>query len=409
MVYYPTISRLFLNSLFKVKTNIFKNNNFCSSSSTENKLLNYLCARIEATGPISVADYMKEVLTSPQSGYYMSRDVFGSSGDFITSPEVSQVFGELIGVWFYNEWYRVGQPQPVQLVEFGPGRGTLTDDILRVFSKLTNSELKLSVQFIEVSPHLCHVQKSRLCTEGAEKDLHGKTLKTKYGFPITWHPHLTTVPETFSLFLAHEFFDAMPIHKFQKTPDGWKEVLIDVKDGELQYVLSRSLTPAAKLLIDKDEKRDHIEISPESGILLDDVTKRMKEEGGITLIADYGHFGTKTDTFRSFKKHHLHDPLKNVGEADLTADVDFQFLKKHAGGKAVTFGPVTQASFLKNMGIDIRLERLMQHATPENQKSLKTGYDMLVNPNQMGERFKFLALYPVVLKDFLCKYPPPGF
>ncbi|CAL1281943.1 unnamed protein product [Larinioides sclopetarius] len=207
----------------------------------------------------------------------------------------------LIGVWFYNEWHRVGHPQPVQLVEFGPGRGTLTDDILRVFSKLSNSESKLSVQFIEVSPHLCLVQKSRLCTEGAEQDLHGKTLKTKYGFPITWHHHLTTVPEAFSLFLAHEFFDAMPIHKFQKTPDGWREVLIDFKDGELQYVLSRSPTPATKLLIDKDEKRDHIEISPESGILLDDVTKRMKEDGGIALIADYGHFGTKTDTFRNLK------------------------------------------------------------------------------------------------------------
>ncbi|GFQ95637.1 protein arginine methyltransferase NDUFAF7, mitochondrial [Trichonephila clavata] len=224
--------------------------NFCSSSK-ENKLLDYLRAKIEATGPITVSDYMKEVLTLPHSGYYMSRDVFGSSGDFITSPEISQVFGELVGVWFYNEWCRIGSPQPLQLVEFGPGRGTLTDDILRVFSKFRPKDLKFSIHFIEISPHLCHVQKSKLCSDNIEEDLYGRTLHTKYGYPITWHPHLTNVPEeTFSLFLAHEFFDAMPIHKFQKTPDGWREILIDLKNGDLQFILSRNPTAATKLLID---------------------------------------------------------------------------------------------------------------------------------------------------------------
>ncbi|GFY46989.1 protein arginine methyltransferase NDUFAF7, mitochondrial [Trichonephila inaurata madagascariensis] len=301
-----------------------------SSSPKENKLLDYIRAKIEATGPITVSDYMKEVLTLPHSGYYMSRDVFGSSGDFITSPEISQVFGELVGVWFFK---------------------------IMVFSKLKPKDLRLSIHFIEISPHLCHLQKSKLCSDNTKEDLYGKTLHTKYGYPITWHPHLTNVPEeTFSLFLAHEFFDAMPIHKFQKTPDGWREILIDFKNGELQFILSRNPTAATKLLIDGNEKRDHVEISPESGILLDDITKRMREDGGITLIVDYGHLGTKTDTFRGFKNHQLHDPLKNVGEVDLTADVDFQFLSKHVNGKAIAVGPVTQASFLKNMGIDVRLE-----------------------------------------------------
>ncbi|GFT28628.1 protein arginine methyltransferase NDUFAF7, mitochondrial [Nephila pilipes] len=340
----------------------------------------------------------------------MSRDVFGSRGDFITSPEISQVFGELIGVWFYNEWCKVGSPQPFQLVEFGPGRGTLADDILRVFSKLTTIDLKFSVHFIEVSPHLCQVQKAKLCLDNIEEDLYGKTLLTKYDYPLTWHPHLVNVPEEiFSLYLAHEFFDAMPIHKFQKTPAGWREILVDFKNGELQFILSRNPTAAAKLLIDEKEKRDHVEISPGSGILLDDITKRMREDGGITLIVDYGHFGTKTDTFRGFKNHQLHDPLKNVGDVDLTADVDFQFLSKYANGKAIVVGPVTQASFLKNMGIDARLQILKLNTNAESQKSLETGYDMLMNSNQMGERFKFLALFPEVLKDFLKKYPPSGF
>ncbi|XP_054719472.1 protein arginine methyltransferase NDUFAF7 homolog, mitochondrial-like isoform X3 [Uloborus diversus] len=298
---------------------------FHSDNIEENKLLNQLRIRIEATGPLSVADYMKEVLLSPSSGYYMKKDVFGSHGDFITSPEISQVFGELIGIWFYNEWLKVGKPQPLQLVEFGPGRGTLTDDLLR------------------------------------------------------------------------------------KTTDGWKEILVDYRGGQLQFVLSRSPTPASKLLIDPNENRDHVEISPETGVILDQVLKRMKEDGGISLIVDYGHQGTKTDTFRSFQGHKLHDPLEKPGEADLTADVDFSFIKKCAKNKAVIFGPVNQADFLKNMGIDVRLEKLMESATPEDQKSLKSGYKMLMSPDEMGERFKFLALYPVVLKDRLRKYPPAGF
>ncbi|KAG8173435.1 hypothetical protein JTE90_007019 [Oedothorax gibbosus] len=324
-------------------------------------------------------------------GYYMSRDVFGTSGDFITSPEISQIFGELIGIWYFNEWSRIGQPQPLQLVEFGPGRGTLTDDILRVFSKLTSpSQYKLSVHFIEVSPHLRQVQMSRLCPENLNESSYDKSFITKYGFPITWHPHLTTVPEAFSLYLAHEFFDAMPILNFR-------------------YIISRNPTAASKVLIDEKEERDHIEVSPESGILLESILKRIEEDGGIALIADYGHMGTKTDTFRAFKEHKLHDPLKNPGEVDLTADVDFKYFSELAKNKAVVVGPVSQASFLKNMGADIRLEKLMQFADADNQKSLKTGYEMLTSPDQMGERFKFLALYPTILEDFLTKYPPAGF
>ncbi|XP_054719471.1 protein arginine methyltransferase NDUFAF7, mitochondrial-like isoform X2 [Uloborus diversus] len=396
-------------AVFNRMHRLFFSSSFHSDNIEENKLLNQLRIRIEATGPLSVADYMKEVLLSPSSGYYMKKDVFGSHGDFITSPEISQVFGELIGIWFYNEWLKVGKPQPLQLVEFGPGRGTLTDDLLRVFSKFMPHGTQLSIHFIEVSPHLRKLQALKLCSTDTEEGIENDLLPTKYGFPLKWHSSLESVPENFSLFLAHEFFDALPIHKFQKTTDGWKEILVDYRGGQLQFVLSRSPTPASKLLIDPNENRDHVEISPETGVILDQVLKRMKEDGGISLIVDYGHQGTKTDTFRSFQGHKLHDPLEKPGEADLTADVDFSFIKKCAKNKAVIFGPVNQADFLKNMGIDVRLEKLMESATPEDQKSLKSGYKMLMSPDEMGERFKFLALYPVVLKDRLRKYPPAGF
>ncbi|KFM66630.1 Protein midA-like protein, mitochondrial, partial [Stegodyphus mimosarum] len=148
--------------------------------------------------------------------------------------------------------------------------------------------MDFSIHLIEISPYLCQMQKSKLCSEENKyEDLYSKSLQTRYGFPVTWHPHLHTVPDSFSLFLAHEFLDVLPVHKFQKTDDGWKEILIDFRNNKLQYVMSRNTTPAAELLIDPSEKRDHVEISPEVGILINDVCKRMKEDGGITLIVDY--------------------------------------------------------------------------------------------------------------------------
>lgn len=391
----------------------------------KNELLKYLLLKIEATGPITVAEYMREVLTNPLSGYYMHHDVLGSSGDFITAPEVSQMFGELIAIWFLNEWSKLGKPKPLQLVEMGPGKGTLIDDILKVFSKLTDCNEFLSVHLVEVSPFLCQIQKKKLCSvdqrtgtditlsSNFDKEFFGNQLTTKYNIPVMWHHDLRSVPGGFTFLLAHEFFDALPIHKIQKTEDGWKEVLIGHKggleEGCLHFVLARGPTPVSEIFIDSNEKRDHVEINLESKILIEHLTTRMKEDGGISLIIDYGHEGTKGDTFRSFRKHKHHDPLIDPGTADLTADVDFSCLKKFAKDKAVVFGPTNQTTFLKNMGIDFRLKMLLQNASPGQQEFHKSGYDFLTNPEKMGHRFKFLALFPLVLKEFLEKYPPAGF
>lgn len=378
-------------------------------STVKQTIFQHLKTKIQATGPITVADYMKEILVSP-FGYYMKKDVFGSSGDFITSPEISQIFGELIGIWFCNEWQKAGSPLPLQLVEFGPGRGTLADDILRVFSKVLSLKNNISVHLVEVSQHMRKLQRNNLSSRCSDSSLDvGSKYISKYGYPFTFHECIESVPDCFSFFLAHEFFDVLPIHKFQKMEDGWREVLIDCRNEELQFVLSRNATPAAKYLIDSYENRDHLEVCPEAGILMQNLCKRMEEDGGITLIIDYGHNGDKTDTFRSFKEHKLHDPLKDPGEADLTADVDFSYLRKCIKGKGYTAGPVSQAQFLKNMGINFRLATLMQNASPEVQESLKSGYDMLTKTDQMGERFKFFAIYPKVLDVILEKCPPAGF
>uniref|UniRef100_A0A6G5AFL2 Protein arginine methyltransferase NDUFAF7 n=1 Tax=Rhipicephalus microplus TaxID=6941 RepID=A0A6G5AFL2_RHIMP len=241
------------------------------AKSAETKLLQQLRTRILATGPITVAEYMKEVLTNPMSGYYMHRDVFGSSGDFTTSPEISQMFGELVAVWFLNEWVKAGKPKPLYIVELGPGRGTLSDDMLRVFSKYSDAMEVVSLHLVEISPHLSQVQELKLCgTVSVVKDVfehNPVTLRlpvktdteeatykhsiTKHGVPVGWYRHLHDVPRGFSCFIAHEFLDALPVHKFQRTPEGWREVFIDLDDGpgphHLRYVLSRGPLQRASL------------------------------------------------------------------------------------------------------------------------------------------------------------------
>lgn len=346
---------------------------------------------------------MREVLTNPVMGYYVRNDMLGSDGDFITSPEISQIFGELLGIWCLSEWMGAGRPSNFQLVELGPGRGSLTNDILRVFSQL-RSTLKgttVSVHLVEVSPKLSQIQAE--CLTGDQSQVSASEDETVYrqgtttsGLPISWYRTVDDVPRGFSIFLAHEFFDALPIHKFQRTEKGWREVMVDIDPEEtekLRFVLVPSPTLASSSLIQADEKRRHVEICPEGGVIIHLLANRIAEDGGAALVADYGHDGTKTDTFRGFRGHQLHDVLASPGSGDLTADVDFSYLRKQAGDAVACMGPVSQRSFLKNMGIDTRLQVLLRNcADPSMRAQLVQGYDMLTNPKKMGERFQFFSL-----------------
>lgn len=178
-----------------------------------------------------------------------------------------------------------------------------------------------------------------------------------------------------------------------------------------RYIVAREETPASKFYISPSETRDHFEISPESLVLSKKIAERLESDGGFALIADYGHNGTGTDTFRAFKKHKLHDPLIEPGTADLTADVDFKALKNSATepGGVIGFGPITQRDFLLKMGIEHRFKALKENARPEQLEGLQFGYKMMTESDQMGERFKFLALLPAVLEKMLEKYPVAGF
>nr|XP_022333358.1 protein arginine methyltransferase NDUFAF7, mitochondrial-like isoform X2 [Crassostrea virginica] len=372
--------------------------------------MRHLTSRIKANGPLSVAEYMKEVLINPVTGYYINNEVFGQSGDYITSPEINQMFGELIGVWCIHEWQQMGKPEKLQIVELGPGKGTLAADMMRVFSQFKEFNKAVSLHLVEVSPTMRQRQSEALTgvTTLEDTTVDNLTQKTKYGPEVHWHRFLEQVPNECSCFIAHEFFDVLPIYKFQKKDGEWHEILVDIKEGgALRFIMSRGATTNSKAFLthisDSDE-RDHVEVSPESGTVIQKMSERIRDQGGRALIIDYGHDGTKTDTFRGFKDHKLYDPLENPGSADLTADVDFSYLKRCCGEDVKTFGPVTQNNFLNGMGIGVRLQVLMQNADDNTRKVLMESVRRLMHPREMGEAFKFLAIAP---KD--TGYVPPGF
>ncbi|XP_008311834.1 protein arginine methyltransferase NDUFAF7, mitochondrial isoform X2 [Cynoglossus semilaevis] len=393
---------------------------FCRPSSYNDQtprqcMLRHLTSKIKATGPISVAEYMREVLTNPVTGYYVRKDMLGPDGDFITSPEVSQVFGELIGVWVLSEWMGAGRPKHLQLVELGPGKGSMSSDVLRVLGQLRSvlGEASVSLHLVEVSPALSRLQAEKLTGSGSrEADNEDEPVyrrgETKDGLPVSWYRNLDDVPAGFSIFLAHEFFDALPVHKFQRTEKGWREVMVDLhpqNPDELRFVIAPSPTLASSTLVPTGERRDHVEVCAEGGAIVQQLAKRISEEGGAALIADYGHDGTKTDTFRGFKGHQLHDVLKSPGSADLTTDVDFSYLRSMAGESVTCLGPIAQRMFLKNMGIDARMQVLWKSCSHDStRQQLVSSYDLMMNPAKMGQRFLFFSL---LHHGRLAPPPPP--
>jgi len=380
-----------------------------------------LIQRIKIAGPISVAEYMKFVLTHPVFGFYMNQDVFGQKGHFTTSPEVSQTFGELVAVWLIHQWNMVGSPKPFRIIELGPGRGTLTSDISRVLSQFSSTRDNSSLHLIEVSPHLTQIQEQTICgvtslIERDRKKPHHSL--TKMGIPISWYHSLEELPEKtgFNAFVAHEFFDALPVHKFQRNERGeWREIFVDFDDKEeLRFVLSRNETPACKVLLRPEltAEQKHIEVCPTSGVIVHKVMDRVNAPNttGCFLICDYGYDGVSKvrDTFRAFRNHQEWDPLKEPGTADLTADVDFDFIKRSVAEKALAFGPVSQKHFLLSMGIGVRLQKLLENTPDQADKDdLRSGVNMIVN--EMGEKFKFLSLFPKGSRDVFLNNPPPGF
>lgn len=347
-------------------------------------LLDHLRARIEDQGPLSLADYMAACLLHPEFGYYATRDPFGGAGDFITAPEISQMFGELLGLCLAQSWLDQGAPASFVMAEPGPGRGTLMADIWRATRGVPGFHAAAQVVLIEASPHLRAVQADRLS-----------------GLPVEWVDSLADLPHAPLWLVANEFFDALPIRQFQRVGDLWREKVVTVQDGTLVPGFARAL---ARPDLDAHVVPDGgiIEICDEVPPIMAQISGRIASHGGAALIVDYGDWGSRGDTFQAVARHEFSDPFEAPGQADLTAHVDFRALTRAALPlRASTLTP--QGVLLERLGIVARAQALARGLSGEALDQHLSGLQRLIDPDQMGALFKALALVP--------QYAPlpPGF
>jgi NADH dehydrogenase [ubiquinone] 1 alpha subcomplex assembly factor 7 len=343
-----------------------------------------LARLIAETGPITVADYMAHCLGDPEHGYYLTREPFGPAGDFVTAPEISQMFGELIGAWLAEAWHAAGRPAPVRLVELGPGRGTLAADVARTLRLLPDLVAAATLHLVETSPRL--------------RSLQAETLASA---PVAthWHDRLEDVPPGFTLAVANEFFDALPVRQFVRTPEAWRERVVGLgDDGGLAFGLGPGALAACELppRLREAPPGAILEVSPASIAVMQTLAGRIARSGGALLAVDYGHAESGIgETLQAVARHAFADPLAAPGEADLTAHVDFAALARAArSAGAAAHGPICQGDFLAALGLAQRAERLARDATPAIRAAVAAAAERLAAPDQMGTLFKVLAVTP---------------
>lgn len=350
-----------------------------------NALETYLTKLIKAQGPINIATFMSEALGNAKHGYYMKQDPFGQKGDFTTAPEISQMFGEMIGLWLGVCWLNMDSPDKIHLIELGPGRGTLMQDILRAMNVIPGLLNAVDIHLVEMSPVLRQMQAEKL---------------EKYKTPI-WYNRVGDALDQCKggpiLVIANEFFDALPIRQFQKTQDGWHERLVCLDETEK---LSLQLAPVAvpdtiipPSLLRADEG-SITEVCAIGENLFSEIAEYIQRHGGAALIIDYGHDRHGTgDTLQAVKAHEYVDILSNPGDVDLTTHVDFQRLKEIAQAcETRTYGPVGQGVFLKSLGIEARSQTLLANATGKQARGIQTALNRLIHKDEMGELFKVIAM-----------------
>jgi SAM-dependent MidA family methyltransferase len=338
---------------------------------------------IKSSGPMPVWRYMELCLMHPEHGYYLSRDPLGREGDFTTAPEVSQMFGELLGLWAASVWKAIGSPPMLRLVELGPGHGTMMADALRALRVLPPLYQSLSVHLVEINPVLREKQRAMLSG----------------GHSIAWHDRFDDVPEGPAVIFANEYFDVLPIHQVVKRETGWHERVVLLDDsGKLVFGASAEPMPRFEVLLPPLVRAAPVgavfEWRPDAEIMR--IARRVREQDGAALIVDYGHLRSDAgDTFQAIARHSFADPLKNPGQADVTAHVDFQALVRAAEDVgARVHGPVTQGEFLKRLGIETRAHTLQAKTTPEVSADIAGALKRLTDSGRggMGSMFKVVAI-----------------
>jgi NADH dehydrogenase [ubiquinone] 1 alpha subcomplex assembly factor 7 len=349
-------------------------------------LLEELRETIAQEGPIPVERYMALCLGHPVHGYYRRRDPFGAAGDFTTAPEITQIFGELVGLWAVTAWQAMGAPSPFRLVELGPGRGTLMQDLLRAARVRPAFLEAAAVELVETSPALRALQRERLA-----------------GARVAWKDRLEEVPDGPLLVIGNEFFDALPVRQYVRTERGWCERLVGLAGDRLAFGLApepaRIGVPAPPGAV--------LEVPEASLSLVRALAERLARQGGAALVIDYGFEGPAFgDTLQAVRRHAYADPLADPGEADLTVHVDFAALARAAkAAGAAVHGPVPQGDFLRGLGIETRAAALKARATARQAADLDAAVARLTGsgPEAMGSLFKALALADPRLP------PLPGF
>lgn len=349
---------------------------------------------------MSLAEFMQICLSHPTHGYYMRSDVFGKQGDFTTAPEINQMFGEIIGLWLVDCMAKLPHEPEFNLIELGPGRGTLMADILRSMAKF-KGKAKVNIHMVEISPKLTEMQRKKLA---------------KFEPNIHWHKDLDELKSAINsapcIFLANEFFDALPIAQYEFLDDQWFERMVGEKAGKIVPTLS--MKPAQPNLPDilKNRAADGaiFEDSPASLYYLDKILAILKTNQGIALIIDYGHDGHGFgDTLQAVKNHEYAKIFENLGSQDITAHVNFTALTERAQAQNIVANPVvTQAKFLNDLGIGLRAQMLIRK-NPDKKLEISEALNRLVAEDEMGNLFKVMALHYFDHKDIKSQFTPAGF
>ncbi|MCB2128560.1 MAG: SAM-dependent methyltransferase [Rhodobacteraceae bacterium] len=348
-----------------------------------------LSRRIAAEGPMSLADYMAECLMHPEHGYYATRDPFGASGDFTTAPEISQMYGEMLGLALAQGWLDQGSPAPFALTELGPGRGTLMADILRAIRTVPGMADAAQIHLVETS-----------------RTLRAHQARALQGHRPTWHDSVATLPEMPHFLVANEFFDALPIRQFERRGQGWAERHVGLAKGSLTIGIGPvAAYGALDSRIADTRDGDIVEVCPALPAIAAEIGNRIARHGGLAIVVDYGGWHSLGDTLQALAGHRPVSPFDAPGEADLTAHVDFEALAHSLGmTQGVCVTPlVPQGVFLERLGITGRARQLARHLTGQPLESHVAAHRRLTHPEEMGQLFKVIAGYR---KDSPC---PPGF
>ena len=352
-------------------------------SKTQTDLKKFIVGQIEKSGPMALGTFISHAMVHPEYGYYTNHDPFGVEGDFTTAPEISQIFGELIGAWVIDIWMQLGKPE-FNLIECGPGRGTLMADILRVGRNVPDFTESVHIRLIETQGFLSKKQKQILSE-----------------YEPTWHESISDIDlDKPCIIIGNEFLDALPIEQLKRDDSGWRQRVVCIEDDKsLMFEMGEVDDNLLTLLPNRTESRQFYEVSPTRIRFIESCSQMLESIGGAALFIDYGHQKSNYgDTLQAVRNHQFSDVLENVGQSDITSHVDFDSLCRCIQSDQIKKMPInTQRDFLLSLGIEERAKALVK-MNPSKEKAVVQDVDRLIGEDQMGNLFKVMCFYKGNLK-----------